>query len=90
MEYIESFLFLILLLVYISTLKANTFIIIFSASVYLFLIFQLFYLNPIEIISSLISKLLRNPYGFILLVIPLIIDTVYKGLRGLIAFKKKL
>ena len=90
MEYIESFIFLILLIVYISTLKANTFVIIFSTAIYLFLIFQLFYLNPIEIFSNLLSNLLRNPYGFILLIIPLLIDVLYKGLRGLIAFRKKL
>lgn len=90
MEYIESFLFLILLLVYVSTLKTNTFIIIFSTAIYLFLIFQLFYLNPIEIFSSLLTNLLRNPYGFILLIIPLIIDVLYKGLRGLIAYRKNL
>ncbi len=90
MEYIESFLFLILLLVYISTLKANTFIIIFSTAIYLFLILQLFSLNPIEIFSSFLSSLLRNPFGLFLLIIPLIIDLLHKGLRRLIAFKKNL
>ncbi|KKM17700.1 hypothetical protein LCGC14_1673100, partial [marine sediment metagenome] len=37
MEYFESFIFLMMLLVYISTLKANTFLIVFGTTIFLFL-----------------------------------------------------
>jgi len=88
MEYFEAFVFMMILLVYISTLKANTFLIVFGTTVFLFLYMLLFYLDPIEILSVFLNNIFSNPLGFFLLLVPLIIDGLYKGLRKLLIFKK--
>ena len=88
MEYIESFLFLILLLVYISTLKANTFLIVVGTTIFLFLFMLLFYLDPIEILTVFLNNIFSTPLGFFLLLVPLIINGLYKGLKKLLIFKK--
>ncbi|MBA7527204.1 hypothetical protein ES705_19379 [subsurface metagenome] len=88
MEYLEAFFFLMLLLVYVSTLKANTFFIVFGTTIFLFLIMQLLYLDPIEILSGFLNSIFNNPLGFFLLLVPLIIDGLYRGLKKILVFKK--
>jgi hypothetical protein len=84
MEYLESIFFLIILLVYASTLKASTFFIVFGSTIYLFIISQLLYLDPFEILSSFLQDLLRNPFGFLLLFVPLGIDGLFRVLKFII------
>lgn len=88
MEYLESIFFLIILLVYASTLKASTFFIVFGSTIYLFIISQLLYLDPLEIFSNFLQDLLKNPFGFLLLFIPLMIDGFYGVLKKNIKTKK--
>ena len=89
MEYIESIFFLLLLIVYVSTLKASTFFIIFGAAVYIILIMQLLTLEPLAILSSFVHDILRNPFGFFLLLAPLGFEGFYKGIKKLTNFKRK-
>jgi hypothetical protein len=81
MEYVEAFFLLMLLLVYISTLKANTFFIVFGTTIFLFIIMQFLYLDPIEILSVFLTSIINNPFGFFLLLVPLIVDGLYRGLK---------
>lgn len=88
MEYFEAFILLMLLLVYISTLKANTFFIVFGTTIFLFLIMQLFLLDPLEILSVFLNSIFNNPFGFFLLLVPLLIDGLYRGLKKILVLKK--
>jgi len=90
MEYLESIFFLIILLVYASTLKASTFFIVFGSIIYLFVISQLFYLDPLEILSVFFQDLLKNPFGFLLLFVPLMIDGLCRVLKKFIITTKDL
>ena len=88
MEYLESIFFLLLLIVYVSTLKANTFFLIFGATVYIILIMQLLNLEPISIISNFLHDILRNPSGFLLLLVPLAFEGLYRGLKKLVNIRR--
>jgi len=88
MEYLESVFFLLLLIVYVSTLKANTFFIIFGATVYIILIMQLLNLEPISILSSFLHDILGNPFGFSLLLVPIAVEGLYRGLKKLISLRR--
>ncbi|MHA2006857.1 MAG: hypothetical protein ACXABO_04210 [Promethearchaeota archaeon] len=88
MEYLESIFFLLILIVYVSTLKANTFLIIFGAAVYIILIMQLLNLEPMAILSSFLHDILGNPFGFFLLFVPLGFEGLYRGLKKILHFKR--
>lgn len=75
MEFLDSLLFLIILLVIIWSIKSDLFFVVFGFAVFIFILFQLFFTNPFEIIVSISSFILLNPFGFFLLFIPLIIST---------------
>lgn len=81
MEYIESFFFLILLVVYISVLKANTLFIVFGAAIYIFVMMQLLYLDPLEILLDFVHNIAVSPFGFLLLLFPLIINSIYSSIK---------
>ena len=90
MEFIDSVIFLFFLLIYLSTVKSNTFFFIFGAAIYLFLLIQLFFFDPLEIIFSLTNYFLLNPLGFVFLLIPLIINVLYQGVKKVINSKKRM
>ncbi len=88
MEILESFLFLIIILIYLSTIKANTFFLVFGAAIYLFFIIQLFFFDPFEVLSTFIKNIFINPLGFFLLLVPLAIHILIKGLKKIWGIKK--
>ena len=90
MEFIDSVIFLFFLLIYLSTVKSNTFFFIFGAAIYLFLLIQLFFFDPLEIIFSLTNYFILNPLGFVFLLIPLTINVLYKGVKKVINSKKRM
>jgi len=90
MEFTDSVIFLFFLLIYLSTVKSNTFFFIFGAAIYLFLLIQLFFLDPLEIIFSLTNYFLLNPLGFVFLLIPLIINVLYQGVKKVINSRKRI
>jgi hypothetical protein len=81
MDFTDSVIFLFFLLLYLSTIKSNTFFFIFGAAIYLFLLIQLFFFDPLEILLSLSNYFLFNPLGFVLLLIPVVINLIYQSLR---------
>lgn len=81
MEFIESILFLLLILLIITSLKANFFLFLCGSAIFLFFIIQLFFLSPIEIFSIVINSVLFNPIGLFILFCPLIIDTLIKNFK---------
>ena len=90
MEFIDSVIFLFFLLIYLSTVKSNTFFFIFGAAIYLFLLIQLFFFDPLEIIFSLTNYFLLNPLGFVFLLIPLTINVLYQGVKKVINSRKRI
>jgi hypothetical protein len=88
MEFIDSVIFLFFLLIYLSTLKGNTLFFIFGAAIYLFFIFQLFFLDPIGILTLVTNSIFSNPIVFFLLCIPLIIDIIYRRIKKFKRFKQ--
>jgi hypothetical protein len=90
MEFYDSVIFLFFLLMYLSTVKSNTFFFIFGAAIYLFLLIQLFLFDPLEIISSLTNYFLFNPLGFIFLLVPFAINILYLSLKKIINSKKRI
>jgi len=90
MEFIDSVIFLFFLLIYLSTVKSNTFFFIFGAAIYLFLLIQLFFFDPLEIIFSLTNYFFLNPLGFVFLLIPLTINVLYQGVKKVINSRKRL
>lgn len=90
MEFIDSVIFLFFLLIYLSTVKSNTFFFIFGAAIYLFLLIQLFFFDPLEIIFSLTNYFLLNPLGFVFLLIPLTINVLYQGAKKVINSRKRI
>ena len=64
MEFLESVLFLFLILTLLTTIKSNTFLIIFGAAIYLFLLLQLLSDDSFSIFSfSLMISLLLITLG---------------------------
>ena len=90
MEFIDSVIFLFFLLMYLSTIKSNTFFFIFGAAIYLFLLIQLFLFDPLEIILSLTNYFLFHPLGFVLLLVPITINVLYQGVKNVLDSKKRL
>jgi len=90
MEFIDSVIFLFFLLIYLSTVKSNTFFFIFGAAIYLFLLIQLFFFDPLEIIFSLTNYFILNPLGFVFLLIPLTINVLYQGVKKVINSRKRI
>ena len=90
MEFIDSVIFLFFLLIYLSTVKSNTFFFIFGAAIYLFLLIQLFFFDPLEIIFSLTNYFLLNPLGFVFLLVPLALNVLYQGVKKVINSRKRI
>lgn len=76
MDFINSLLFLLLLLLLIWTIKADFFFMVLGTVILLYFLFQLFFMDPLEIIFSIRDYFLINPSGVLILFIPLIISGV--------------
>jgi hypothetical protein len=74
MEFLDSLLYLTILLVLLWSVKADLFFVVFGFAVLIFFLFQLFFIDPLEIIFSIVSFILLNPAGFLLFFIPSIIS----------------
>ena len=83
MNLIESFLYLIVLVLVLSSIKVSIFFVIIGGAIYLYIILQLFLLDPLNHSLSIVTTILSNPIGLLPLLIPLLIHWVVKF------FKKK-
>jgi hypothetical protein len=62
-------------------IKADLFFMIFGTVVLFFFLFQLFFMDPIEILFSIGVFFMQNPFGVLILFIPLIIYGIHQGVR---------
>jgi hypothetical protein len=81
MEILIAIGFLYIILFITVLIKANFFSIIFLVSAFLFVILWLFLLNPYEIIAIIYLNILTNPWGLILLILPLVIIEILRRVR---------
>ncbi|MFX1316403.1 MAG: hypothetical protein ACFE9T_11105 [Promethearchaeota archaeon] len=88
MEFIDSLLFLFVLLLFLWAIKADFFFIIFGIATFLYFIIILFYSNPVEIMLAVIYFIFMNPLGLILVFIPLILYSINVGIKKLMTNKK--
>ena len=80
MDFFNSLIFLIILLLLLVSIKADFFFIIFGLVIFCYVIISLFLMDPYEIFFSIVSFIFLNPIGFTIIFIPLIINYVYKFL----------
>lgn len=72
-----------LLLAFLWTIKADIFFMIFGTVILLYFLFQLFFVDPLEIVFSVGEFFLINPFSVLILFIPLIIHGIHQGIRKL-------
>lgn len=72
MKFLDAIFFLIIISVLLWSIKVDLFFTIFSTVILLYIIIQLFFMNPIDVLSSLMNFLFLNPSGFFFLLIPFI------------------
>lgn len=77
MKFLDAVFFLMILLVLLWSIKADFFFMFFGMAILLYFIIQLFFMNPFEILLSLLNFMFLNPLGFLLLFIPLLINIIY-------------
>lgn len=90
MNFLNSLLFLLLLLAFLWTIKADLFFMIFGTVILLYFITQMFFMDPLEILFSVGEFFLLNPFGVFILFIPLMIYGIYWGIRKISNSKKGL
>ncbi len=89
MNFAESILFLLMIVLFLSSLKSNTFFIVFGAAIYLFFILQLASFDPIEILEKIAKYIVFNPLGILILFIPLMLNAFFNYLKSSLKKKKE-
>lgn len=80
MDFFNSLIFLLILLMILVSIKADFFFIIFGLVILFYVIIKLFLMDPYEILFSVVSFIFLNPIGFTIIFIPLIINYIHKFL----------
>jgi len=78
MEFADSLIFLFIIILFISSVKSNFFLIVFGSAIFMFFILHLFSFSSIEILVLVVQYIIFNPIGFFILSIPLIFDIVIR------------
>lgn len=81
MEFLDSLLFILILLILLWTIKADFFFIIFGIASFLYFLIVLFSYNPLEIILSIFNFIFSNPLGLVIFFIPIIIYSIAKNIK---------
>jgi len=76
MLFFDLIFFLVLLLALIWSIKADLLFMILGTVIVIFLIFQLFLINPLEVFTSLLLFVFSNPLGLLIALIPLIVASI--------------
>ena len=84
----NSLFFLLIIISFIWVIKADFFFMIFGTVILLYFLILLFFMEPFDIIISAGHFFLLNPFGVLILFIPLIIHGIHQGIRKLKNFKK--
>ena len=81
MEYINAIFFLFVLLGFLWKMKADYMFVLFSFAAYLFLLLYIIKYSPLDLSLSVLNLFLVNPYGLFILVVPLVINYIYKQIK---------
>lgn len=81
MDFVQSVIFLFLIVLFLSMLKSNIFLLVFGSTIFIYFILQLFSFDPIEILTIAMNDILINPVGLVLLIIPLTIDSLIRIIK---------
>lgn len=76
MLFFDLIFFLVLLLALIWSIKADLLFMILGTVIVIFLIFQLFLINPLEVFTFLLLFVFSNPLGLLIALIPLIVVSI--------------
>ena len=90
MDFFNSLIFLLILLMLLVSIKADFFFIIFGLVIFFYVIISLFLVSPSEIFFSVVSFIFLNPIGFTIIFIPLVINYVHKFLNKYFKSRKDL
>jgi len=88
MDFFNSLIFLLILLILLVSIRADFFFLIFGLVVLIYFVVSLFFMSPLEIIISMLSFIVLNPAGLLLLFIPIIISIINKFLKNYLKYKK--
>lgn len=81
MEVEIAILFILFIILILWEIKADFVLLIFGFAAYLFLLFYIGASDPLANMISILDFLIFNPFGLLLLVIPLGIFSAYKYLK---------
>lgn len=90
MDFFNSLIFLLILLLLLVSIKADFFFILFGLVIFCYVIISLFLMDPYEILFSVVSFIFLNPIGFTIIFIPLVVNYIHKFLSKYITSKKDL
>jgi len=88
MKFAESIILLFIIILFISSVKSNFFLIVFGSAMFMFFIFHLFSFSTLEILTIVIQYIIFNPIGFFILSIPVIFDTIIRVIKKIKHYKK--
>jgi hypothetical protein len=83
MNFLNSLLFLGLLLSFFWIIKADLFFMIFGMALLLYFVINSFFVDPFEILFTIGQFIFTQPLGLLILFIPLIIYGIDKGIQKL-------
>jgi len=90
MDFFNALIFLLILLILLVSIKADFFFMIFGLVILIFFVISLFFMSPFEIIISVMSFIILNPAGILLLFVPLIIGFLNKFLKNYVNSRKNI
>jgi hypothetical protein len=81
MNLLNSMLFLLLLLGFFWIIKADLFFMVFGTVVMLYFIIQSLFVDPLSVIFAIGQFILTNPFGLLILFIPLLLYGLDQRIR---------
>lgn len=89
MNFLNSLVFLGLLLSFFWIIKADLFFMIFGIVLLLYFVISSFFVDPLEILFSIGQFIFTHPLGILILFIPLLIYEIDQGIQKRLSSKKK-
>jgi len=81
MEFFDSLIFLLILIIFLLAIKADFIFLIFGAVVLLYFILELSSMNTLEIFFSIIDYMIMSPFWLLILIFPMIIYGIFILIR---------
>jgi len=89
MEFFDSLIFLLILMIFLLAIKADFIFLIFGAVVLLYFILELASINTLDIFFSIIDYMIVNPFWILILIVPVIIYGISILIRRYKVIKKE-